>query len=206
MCSCFPPASSLSGGYFPAVPRVLPRCTLLSPWCGPVCPDSCLVTLLLPFCPLVLLWVPCSFLDVSQPSPGWEAEGAGVWRVPGPARASRSQPVSTSESLFLCPCCFPPQVAAGGPGRRREARGGGQCYLSGGRGPRRSQSRGCRKPPTTTTRGSSGATPTARPTPTPTARPTSPTARPAWTASTPAPPAPSRARRPAVLRPTRAAS
>lgn len=91
-CAPFPPHH----GSFPAVPRVLPWCALLSPWCGPVCPDSSLVTLLLPFCPLVLLCVPCSFLDVSQPSPGWEAEaeGAGVRGTPGPARASRYQPVS----------------------------------------------------------------------------------------------------------------
>lgn len=69
------------------------------------------MTLLLPFCPLVLLWVPRSFLDVSQPSPGWEAEaeGAGVRGVLEPARAGRYPPMSPAKSLFCVPAVSLPR-------------------------------------------------------------------------------------------------
>lgn len=59
----------------------------------------------------VALSLQYSFLDVSQPSPGWEAEGegAGVRGAPGPAHASRYQPVSPSESLFCVPAVSLPR-------------------------------------------------------------------------------------------------
>jgi len=63
-----PPSTMALGGLLPGCPPVLPGCPLLSPSCVPVCPSSCLVTLLLPWCPFLPPWpllsfsgVPCSF-------------------------------------------------------------------------------------------------------------------------------------------------